>query len=173
MNRHAVNRSARWVLVAAAALAGVLTADIARAELAILSPDAGTVQVARTTGGETQGMVYHVERSGATVKYEDASTGLGENRRVETDMFVIRVREGGDSVTVTTKAGRGIATSISGLGDEKLDDNGFRIRLASIVDESPDVRVYTLEVTSESNTRALSHIEFTFVAGQRAQGSYD
>lgn len=161
----------RAVTAVAAAAAFTLTSAVVQAEPPqVLAPSTNSATVKRVIHGpETvKTMDYVVERGTDSIKYEGASTGLGENGVKMTDTFVIRVANAGDSVTVVTKAAKDLATSVSGVGDSHVDDNGFLISLVSIEGE-----VYTITLRSESASHALSNVTFTFAAGNYAEPSYD
>ena len=82
--------------------------------------------------------------------------GLGDGGTIQTDIFVFHVENGSTVMRVTTKAGPNETTiRMDGVGDSVLTDLGFRVVLLSIVDG-----VYTVSVTSESNRRALSYVDF-------------
>lgn len=164
-------RFTRGLTAGALSLTLLLCASTASAAPEVISPDSSAA-VQRTehldAGDQTAPVQYVVLRNGASVKYEDAPEGLGEDGASQTDTFVIRVRNAGDSVTVETKAARNLATSISGVGDSHLDANGFRVSLVSI-----DGEYYTITVKSEGARYALSHVTFTFAEGNYADPSYD
>lgn len=137
----------------------------------VTSPSAGTASVVRAgEDGSQSPMTYTVVRdSNNTVKFEDASRGLGEDGAIESDLFVIQVQNAGDTVRVETKAGRDTAQWVSGESDFDVDANGFQVELVSISGNS-----YTLRLSSTPAVEAaLSHVTFTFYPGQLADAAYD
>lgn len=137
---------------------------------AVTSPGEGTASVARTDDDGDALMAYLVvQDNDHTIKYEDATVGLGEDGAIESDLFVIEVENAGDTVRVETKAGQGVAEWISGEGDSNVDANGFLIELVSISGTT-----YTLRLSSTSDVdEALSHVTFSFFHGELADASYD
>jgi len=136
----------------------------------VTSPESGSDTVVRTGDNGLFPMDYVVVRdSNNTVKFEDATVGLGEDGAIESDLFVIQVENAGDTVRVETKAGRDVSEWISGESDSDIDDNGFHCELVSI-----EGSTYTLRLTStEAVDSALSHVTFEFFPGQQADASYD
>ncbi|MFP4056105.1 MAG: hypothetical protein ACLF0G_04480 [Candidatus Brocadiia bacterium] len=117
-------------------------------------------------------ITYVVVQDGVSrVKFEDAPEGLGEDDAQETDRFVMSVQGTTDSVTVSTKAATGKATTTlpAEVGATAKDELGFVITVESISDDS----VYTLSVSSESNEHALSHVEFDFGEGTEVEVTED
>lgn len=111
-----------------------------------------------TETGDVTDLTYTVVRDQANqVKFENAPVGLGENGAEQTDQFVIETAGEASSVSVETKAGRGVALNY--IGEEVTDSNGFTVRLLA-----HEGNKYTFGCTSDSSTwtAALSHIEFTF-----------
>lgn len=164
-------RTQRLIAAAGLTLALIIFATPVLAELAIVAPGSDATVVTRTTAGQTHPVNYKLVRDAAnTIKYETlGDDGLGEDRTVESDVFVITVQDAGDSVLVTTKAGRDVAESLVGVGASVVNADGFRIELLSIANG-----VFTIRVTCENTQLCmLSHVTFTFSEGQRAQAAYD
>jgi len=108
-----------------------------------------------------QAITYVVVQDGINrVKFEDATTGLGDDGAAQTDRFVMTVQGTTSSVSVTTKAGTASSTTElpAQVGATALDSNGFRVTVEDISDDN----VYTVSVTSQDNSKALSHVEFDF-----------
>jgi hypothetical protein len=135
------------------------------------SADAEAVSITRVYNESSAEMVEYVAEETGTLslKFEDAEVGLGEDRELMTDIFVLRVANGTGSVTAETKASTGEAISVlTGVGESSLDALGFRVTLDSVEDD-----LYTISITSESNENALSHVTFFFTEGNLAEPLYD
>ncbi len=161
----------RIVVTAAACVLLSAVGQQAWAAAVVQSPTNGSTTVMRTVPGQDGGQStpYVVERVGASVKYEDAPVGLGEDNAIHSDTFVIRVTGAGDSVKVETKAGRHVAKWVSGENATNVDDNGFKIELLSINGD-----LYTIRLSSTAAARyALSHVTFTFTEGTYRDAAYD
>ena len=162
----------RFVAIVGAAAVALAAGPVwAGGDTAVTSPGVGTASVTRTGVNCEPHMTYVVVQDiDNTVKYEDATVGLGEGGEIESDLFVIEVENAGDTVRVETKAGLGEAAEwISGEGDSNVDANGFQIELVSISGTT-----YTLRLTSTSEVEhALSHVTFSFYPGDQADASYD
>jgi hypothetical protein len=114
-----------------------------------------------------------------TVKYEDATIGLGEDGASQKDYYTISLSaqasgSGGTpppvpslttaEFTVQTKAGNSRATTVlSGSGSSAVDDLGFTITIESI---SALNITMSVEATGD-NAHALSHVEFAFAEDMR------
>ena len=140
-------------------------------EISVTSPQAGSTSVTRTddAGNQSQMPYVVVRDSTNTVKYEDATLGLGEDGAIESDLFVINVANAGDTVRVETKAGRDTAEWVSGESDSDVDDNGFMVEVVSISGNTYTLRLSSTPAVEE----ALSHVTFTFYQGQLADAAYD
>ncbi len=102
--------------------------------------------------------------SSSTIKYEEASSQLGEDGAQETDQFCITVTGAGDEVRVTTKAATSRVTSTLDLttpGESVHDANGFEITYVGTENGQ-----FTFTVSSVDNDHALSYIEFDFIDGE-------
>jgi len=153
-------------LAAAAALAGMMLHTAPAQAL-----DGEVISITRVyDNGDSEMMEYVIEDTGAwSIKFEDAEVGLGEDREVMTDFFVLRVPDAAGSVTVETKAATHKGLSVLGsAGSSNLDSLGFRVILESVEDD-----VFTISVTSEDNSHALSHVTFFFFEGNYAEPLYD
>jgi hypothetical protein len=89
------------------------------------------------------------------------------NAAITTDNYVIRAQGGSFKITTVTKAGTGKATStLQGIGDWVIDDNGFNLSIEDIIDLDEDEKEYIITLTSDGiggkNSPELSHIEFNF-----------
>ncbi len=73
------------------------------------------------------------------------------------DTFVIQASGASNTVGVTTKAATNFTHTLIGVGDSVLNQSGFLITLVSIQGD-----IYTFQITSICNTRALSHVVFDF-----------
>ena len=132
----------------------------------VTSPGAGSASVVRTDDDGDAHMAYEVVQDSAnSIKYEDATVGLGEDGAIESDLFVIEVENAGDTVRVETKAGQDVAEWISGESDSNVDANGFHVELVSVSGTT-----YTLRLSSTTDVEeALSHVTFSFYSGLQAR----
>jgi len=102
---------------------------------------------------------------GRRIKFQNAKPLLGKNGAEETDRFVIKVRNGGNTVNVKTRAGRYKDwNGLSGAGDNVTDDLGFKITLVSI-----SGGVYTIDVSSVDNDYPLRYVLFDFGRGAKVK----
>lgn len=166
--------SHRMLMPALAAFGSLMMPmDVLLADVTVVG-EGDTTTVTRTLGDHSEDIEYVVERVGASIKFEDAPVGLGEDDALDADTFVIRVEEGGDTVKVETKAARNEAEWISGESDSNVDANGFQIDLLSIEKQSDGSTLYTIKLSSTEAVRyALSHVTFTFYPGEMSFAAYD
>ncbi|MBN1258893.1 hypothetical protein JXA05_04015 [Candidatus Peregrinibacteria bacterium] len=95
------------------------------------------------------------------ILFHDADHPLGENGEERTDIFIIDVQNGTDTVTVKTTADAiTVSTVVTEEDNYHTDDNGFIIELNDIVGSS-----YAFMVSSIYNTAPLSSLEFDFGSG--------
>ncbi len=105
-------------------------------------------------------IIYQVElnQEEGWVRFYDADNPLGEDGENKTDIFIIEITGGTDSVDVTTEVDGGTVTNtLNGEGDFVLDALGFQVALESRIGDS-----YALTVSSVSNSNPLDSVKFEF-----------
>lgn len=96
-----------------------------------------------------------IKFSGSTVPLPSADSGQNS------DVFVITVSGGTQTVKITTKTASGTATStVTGGGHSATDSLGFMVSLESITGDS-----YAFTINAISNTKALDSVTFNFGCG--------
>ena len=130
----------------------------------IVAPAPGSASVSRYDANakankQNSNVTYVALVENGYVKFEDASTVLGENGAVQTDTFVVQGQNIRDWCKVTIKAGSDEQhCTLVGVGDSKTATN-FTVTMTACNTSTGEI---TFEVTSDADngTPALSHINF-------------
>lgn len=95
------------------------------------------------------------------ILYHDASTPLGTNGAERTDVFIMNVLDGTESVTVTTTNNEGTAVTPVTLEENYwIDTLGFVVELNDIVGQT-----YAFTISSIYNESPLDSVEFDYGEG--------
>jgi len=131
------------------------------------------VSLSEAGSGETSvpsedvGYTATSKNNGKAVMYSNPSDPLGDNGVKKTDTFEMTVTDANGGVTVSTWVdGVRINTTMTGeVGETVIDENGFEITIVSI-----NGNVYTVSVSSVSNSNALQKVKFHYGSGARVTG---
>ena len=134
--------------------------------------ESGTIEVYRSDGST---ITYHYEAKPTCVKFEDASSQLGEDDTVGlTDTFIVTFYGGALPVTGEIKAGAGEQYfTINNVGDVidiyYYDTLTYRVKLVSLT-HNENTFTFTVESVTKPGNTALSHVTFCFSEAQQIPG---